>query len=333
MNAEAETIPRPSPLVRNLILGLPVGLIVTTVIAMFAYFRDEEQDRARSSRPASRQPVDRTELETHVQMLGGTIGERHAGRPDRMRVAANYIESTLGPANFGYKTERRTVTVDGVEVTNIVLELTGTSSARWGEIVVVGAHVDAVAGSAGAAANGSGVAAVMNLAQSFAGSSHERTLRFVFFGNGAVPWAGTASSGSVVYAADCAKRGEQVVAMVELGQLGVFPAKDLPAPLGAGEIVVSGDGAGGALAEDMVRWFQESSTLSCRKETAGGGVSDWKAFAGSGFAAVRIASGRELAAGEKDGPETVDYGRLTQAAQAVEGYLRGVVNPGASGAR
>jgi hypothetical protein len=172
----------------------------------------------------------------------------------------------------------------------------------------------------------------MNLAQSFAGSSHERTLRFVFFGNGAVPWAGTAASGSVVYAADCAKRGEQVVAMVELGQLGVFPAKDLPAPLGGGEIVVSGDGAGGALADDMVRWFQESSTLSCRKD-AGGGVSDWKAFAGAGYAAVRIASGRELGAGEKDGPETVDYGRLTQAAQAVEGYLRGVVNPGASGAK
>jgi riboflavin kinase/FMN adenylyltransferase len=82
---------------------------------------------------------------------------------------------------------------------------------------------------------GEPMAAVMNLAQSFAGSSHERTLRFVFFGNGAVPWAGTAASGSVVYATDCAKRGEQVVAMVELGQLGVFPAKDLAAPLGGGE--------------------------------------------------------------------------------------------------
>ncbi|CAN5854899.1 hypothetical protein BH11PLA1_BH11PLA1_12670 [soil metagenome] len=62
---------------------------------------------------------------------------------------------------------------------NIIFEIKGT---RWPlEVVLVGAHFDAVPAAAGADDNGSGVAALMEIARVLPAGSMERTVRFVLF--------------------------------------------------------------------------------------------------------------------------------------------------------
>jgi hypothetical protein len=341
MTTETLTPPRPPRLIRNLILGLPIGLILTSIVAMFLYFEIQERERARTSRPATRKPVDRSELASQVQMIGGTIGERHAGRPDKLKSAATWIEGTLGPANFGFKVGRQVFPAGGIEQHNIVLELTGTSEQRWGEVIVVGAHYDSAAGSPGANANGSGVAALMSLAQSFAGSAHARTVRFVFFADGAGPTAG----GAAFCAEESRRRGEQLVAMLELGSLGCYRTEaGTQRPLGTGPAVLpdKGDfvaaiasGSGSALADEAAAWFRENSTLTCTavrlSDAAAAPSGDWRAFAAAGFPAMLFSDtgpARSEAHGTAaDLPAAVDVDRLTQAVKAIEGYLTRLANP------
>lgn len=62
---------------------------------------------------------------------------------------------------------------------NIIVELTGRESPR--ELVVVGAHIDAVAGSPGADDNGSGVAALLEVARVLKDRPMKRSVRMIFF--------------------------------------------------------------------------------------------------------------------------------------------------------
>lgn len=62
---------------------------------------------------------------------------------------------------------------------NIVVEFKGTRSPK--EVLIVSGHFDAVPGSPGADDDGTGVAAVLELARVFKGRTHDKTLRLVFF--------------------------------------------------------------------------------------------------------------------------------------------------------
>lgn len=348
MNAEAA--PAPPRLIRNLILGLPIGLIITSIIAMVIYFQLEERDRAKSGRPVTRQPIDRAELASQVRMLGETIGERHAARPDRLRMAAKYIVSTLGSANFGFKPAIETFTSGDQEFSNLILELTGTSDARWGEVVVVGTHYDSPTGSPGANANATGVAAVMSLARAFAGSAHERTLRFVFFANGEAPAPGRVDpSGAAHYADGLRRRGESVVAMVELGSLGAWQTmpgsqRSLPGavpalPETADFLAFIASPSGTPLAQAAASWFRESSTLPCHAAEVPAGTAgprgDWLAFSSAGFPALHVSDTGILRnprhGTAEDRPDSIDEDRFAAAVKGLEGFLARLANPGPAG--
>ena len=159
------------------------------------------------------------ELRREVQRLAVDIGERNVrGCPRQLAQAADYIESQFKAA--GYEVKRQEYEVSNVKCDNLEAEITG--KVRPGEIVVVGAHYDTVLGTPGANDNTSGVAATLALARRFSHQKNDRTVRFVAFVNEEPPYFQTDQMGSRVYARQCRKRCDKIVAMLSLETLGWY---------------------------------------------------------------------------------------------------------------
>lgn len=333
-----------SRILRFLILGLPAGLIAGGVIAMALYFRETAASSLQEGHGFMRKDISRKDIESHVQVLARTIGPRHAGSPDRLKAAVKYIESTLGPANLGYLVNRDTFTAGGTDFHNIVLQILSTSPEHGHEIVLVGAHYDTALLSPGADSNASGVAACMSLAQTFARTAHARTLRFVFFANGAPPWRETENTGSLVYAKRCRERGETIAAMISLDSLGCYTLtpgsqrqpgpdrNDLPA---TGDfLAAAGPASSRELVDTFTRWFRAGTTLPCTGITGdvpGFHAGDHQSFAAQGYPAVMITDTGALRNPHHDLPgdtaEKLDYERLTMAVKGLEGLITRIANP------
>ncbi len=157
-------------------------------------------------------------IHVDVAMLAGTIGERNTGNPEALHQAESFIADRL--QRLGYSLKREQYDVSGIQVSNVIAELRGTSKAD--EIVLVGAHYDSAQGTPGANDNASGVAVLMELAEYFRGVQSERTVRFVFFVNEEPPYFGTELMGSRINAEGAKSRKENIVAMLCLECLGVY---------------------------------------------------------------------------------------------------------------
>jgi Zn-dependent M28 family amino/carboxypeptidase len=151
-------------------------------------------------------------------MLAGEIGERNVWRYQQLRQAAEYVETALRAC--GHSTFRQTFEVSRLPISNLEATLHGT--ARPDEIVVLGAHYDTVGGSPGANDNGTGVAALLELARRFAKRPQPRTIRFVAFVNEEPPFFQGPQMGSVVYAQAARARGDRVVGMMALETMGYY---------------------------------------------------------------------------------------------------------------
>lgn len=164
------------------------------------------------------------ELKSYVVHLADTIGERNLHHHEELCEAADYIENKF--KEFGYKPKRQTYKCVGLDCYNIDVEITGSKKPE--EIVIIGGHYDSVFGSPGANDNGSGTAAMMVLANHFRKAKPERTLRFVAWTNEEPPYfQKKGKMGSWVYAAKCAKEGQDIVAVLSLETLGYYTnAKD-----------------------------------------------------------------------------------------------------------
>ena len=155
-------------------------------------------------------------LREHVTVIASL--EHNVFRLPMLEQAAQYIENAFDKAGYAVAAQRF---VSGpAEVRNIEVEVKGGS--RASEIVIVGAHYDSVAGAVGANDNGSGVAAVLELARLLHGSQPARTLRFVAFVNEEPPFAHSDAMGSRQYARRSKSRGENVVAMLSLETIGYY---------------------------------------------------------------------------------------------------------------
>ncbi|HEY2370151.1 MAG TPA: M20/M25/M40 family metallo-hydrolase, partial [Polyangiaceae bacterium] len=151
-----------------------------------------------------------------VQGISGAIGERNLEHKEALARAKEYVETSLREA--GYDVHGEDYTVRGATATNVVATLAGTTN----EIVVVGAHYDTVPDSPGADDNTSGVAAMLELARSFAKDKPRKTLRFVAFANEEPPYFWSNSMGSLVYARACAARHDRIVAMLSLETIAYY---------------------------------------------------------------------------------------------------------------
>jgi Zn-dependent M28 family amino/carboxypeptidase len=165
-----------------------------------------------------RGPITPERLRTHIDYLAGTLGERSVRRPEALQAAADYIARSW--AEQGYEVVEQTYEAAGVPCRN--LEVTRRGRERPDEILLVGAHYDTVAGSPGANDNGSGVAALLEIARTFAVADPARSLRFVAFVNEEPPFFMTREQGSMVYAQGARARGDDIRLMVALETMGYY---------------------------------------------------------------------------------------------------------------
>jgi Zn-dependent M28 family amino/carboxypeptidase len=157
-------------------------------------------------------------LRAHIDMLGGTIGERNLWKYAELERAAEYIVESF--QTYGYRVSRQQYDVHRLRVSNVEAVLPGMAAAA--EIVVLGAHYDSVTGCPGANDNATGVAALLELARRFATHPRPRTVRFVAFVNEEPPFFQTGAMGSVVYANAAKQRGDRIVAMLSLEAMGYY---------------------------------------------------------------------------------------------------------------
>jgi Zn-dependent M28 family amino/carboxypeptidase len=153
-----------------------------------------------------------------VEVLAGKIGERSVWLPGALGAAANYIRTTWG--SLGFDVTAQGYEAKGVWSENLEVEIHG--GARADEIVIVGAHYDTAAGTPGADDNGSGVAAVLELARLLRDLRPSRTLRLVAFVNEEPPFFFFGNMGSKVYAKAARARGDEIRVMLSLEMLGFY---------------------------------------------------------------------------------------------------------------
>lgn len=155
-------------------------------------------------------------LSRHVGAIASR--EHNFMHPAALEEAARYIETVF--QELGYNVLAQRIPRDGKEVRNIEIELPGGAQAQ--EIVLIGAHYDSVVGAVGANDNGSGVAALIELARLLRASKPARTVRFVAFVDEEPPFYYGDQMGSRHYAQRSKTRGENIVAMFSLETIGYY---------------------------------------------------------------------------------------------------------------
>jgi hypothetical protein len=173
-------------------------------------------------------------LATHIAAV--------ASRPHNVRhyaeleKSARYIEQQL--VGLGYAPFAQVYRVDGRDVRNIAATIEPADTVPSPGSLVIGAHYDSVADVPGANDNGSGVAALIELARLLADLQGKASapIRLVFFVNEEPPYSHSPDMGSHRYAKLLAERGERVLGMISLETLGCFfdqpGTQKYPAPFG-----------------------------------------------------------------------------------------------------
>jgi Zn-dependent M28 family amino/carboxypeptidase len=281
-------------------------------------------------------PQDDTHVRRHVEMLAGTIGERNLWSYTALQRAAEYIEAELTAS--GLTSRRHTYEVSRVPVSNIDATLTGTTKAE--EVVVIGAHYDTITGCPGANDNGSGVAAVLELARRFGGRARARTLRFATFVNEEPPFFRTGQMGSVVYANAARVRRERIVGMLSLETMGYFSdepgSQQYPGPVGAlypdvGNFIgFVSNLASARLLMKARRAFKRRTALPLQSAAlpdaiAGVGWSDHWSFWQAGYPALMVTDTAPFRYPwyhtAEDTPEKLDYERLGRVVDGIEAVI------------
>ena len=157
-------------------------------------------------------------LHKHVTTLAHTIGPRTVWHPPSMERTVNYLASELGA--LGYTVKEQQFSAYDIKAVNLEVEIGGSSQPE--EIVVIGAHYDTVPNCPGANDNGSGVAALLELARLLALNKPERTIRLVAFANEEPPFYFSKDMGSRHYAQRSKNRQETIVAMLSLETIGYY---------------------------------------------------------------------------------------------------------------
>lgn len=267
------------------------------------------------------------QLRADVEMLAGQIGERSVRRPSGLHAAADQIDSVLRAA--GLAPVRQTFTVEDVVCDNIEAEVPGRD--RPGDVVIVGAHYDSVELTVGADDNGSGVAALLALARTFARAHPSATLRFVAFANEEPPHFQTSNMGSLVYAKRCRDRGEKIVAMLSLETIGFYsdekgsqtypPGLGLLYPSTGNFIAFVGDRSSQDLVRRAVGTFRRSTRFPSEGAALfpalpGVGWSDQWSFWQVGYPAIMVTDTAPFRYPHyhttADRPDELDYERMAR---------------------
>jgi hypothetical protein len=278
-------------------------------------------------------------LKRHI----ATIAERehNVAHYEELEKVARYIEATL--TSLGYAVGRQEFFADGKPVRNIDVMIEAAGQSADPEVIVVGAHYDSVFGSPGANDNGSGVAAVIELARllrDLDGVGAKR-IRLAFFVNEEPPYFMTEAMGSLHYGRALARHRERVVAMYSLETIGFYSSEPgsqvYPAPFSlifpdrGNFIAFVGMMGSRALLRETMRSFRSHTSFP----TIGGvaprfvpGIawSDHWAFAEQGFQAVMITDTALFRYPHyhrpSDTPDKVDTEKVARVVKGMERVIR-----------
>jgi Zn-dependent M28 family amino/carboxypeptidase len=283
----------------------------------------------------------RDRLATDVNVLGREIGERNVFHPRELEAAARYIEAQF--ALLGYETGKQEYVVDGQTVRNIDVNVPGT--ARADEIVVLGAHYDAVGGAPGANDNASGVAAVLEVARLLKGQPLARTIRYVAFVNEEPPFFKSDQMGSVVYARRCKERDEKIIAMLTPETIGYYSdakgSQHYPGLLGmfyprvGNFIAFVGESESADLVTRCVGSFRSHTKFPSEGGAAPGSIegvgwSDHWAFQRQGFPALMLTDTAPFRYPHyhtiQDTPDKCDYDRMARVVGGLARVVRELAN-------
>ncbi|OGI54550.1 MAG: aminopeptidase [Candidatus Muproteobacteria bacterium RIFCSPHIGHO2_12_FULL_60_33] len=276
--------------------------------------------------------VSEATLRAHVQALAGDIGERNVWRPHALRAAADYLRRQWEAQ--GYRVAAHEVTFERRRWANLEVSRPGRQAPD--EIVVIGAHYDSVFGSPGANDNGSGVAALLELARLFAARDTGRTVRFVAFVNEEPPFFRTSDMGSRQYARAARAKNEDIRAMLALETIGYYddapgsqrypPFFSLFFPDRGNFIGMVSNFGSRALLKRAVAAFRAASDFPIEHVATFGWVpgvdwSDHASFWSEGYPAIMITDTAlyryPYYHSARDTPDKVDYARLARATAAL----------------
>ena len=263
---------------------------------------------------------------------------------DELEKAARYIEREL--AALGYEPVPQTFEVNGRAVRNIEATIEPARPDANRGTIVLGAHYDSYGNAPGANDNGTGTAAVLELARLLADlrTQGETRIRFVLFVNEEPPYFQTADMGSYRYAQALAQRREPVIGMISLETLGCFSdqpgSQKYPPPLGLlypdkGDFIAFVAMTG---SRDLMRALIGSFRKHTKFPTVGGaapamipgiGWSDHWSFEEFRYPAVMITDTALFRYSHyhrpTDTPDKVDVERLARITHGVERMVRDMV--------
>ena len=277
----------------------------------------------------------------HVHEIAGQIGERNLDHPRALTAAADYIRSELQQS--GYVVGQQSYDVEGKKATNLEVELPGESLPD--QIVIIGAHYDSVAGSPGANDNGSGVAALIELARILKQSELVKTVRFVAFTNEEPPYFQTDKMGSVVYAKRCFEQRDKIVAMLSLETIGYYSdasgSQTYPFPMNmfypdkGNFIGFVGNTSSRRVVRKCVQAFRSNAKFPCEGVAAPGwvmgiGWSDQWSFWQKGYPAVMVTDTAPFRYPHyhtrSDTPDKLDYDRLARVVAGLAEVVKSVAS-------
>jgi hypothetical protein len=274
-------------------------------------------------------------LRGHVEAIARE--PHNVGHPEALERSARYIEKTL--QGFGYHVDSQPF--DEGRARNIEASLVPDD--RPGPSLVIGAHYDSAFTAPGANDNGSGVAALLELARMLVDLQSRTSfpIRLVFFANEEPPFFKTDRMGSLVYARRLIASGEQVRGMLSLETLGYYSdrpgSQHYPFPLGllypdTGNFVAFVGTVGSrGFVRKTVGNFRAVGRFPSVGGTAPGFVQgiDWSdhwAFEQVGVPALMITDTAPFRYphyhAREDTPDKLDYARLARVTAAIEKMLR-----------
>ena len=278
------------------------------------------------------------DLNAHVVAVASE--EHNAGHPEALERSARYIEATL--SGLGYAVSRQEFETEGVKVRNLEVRRAGPGAGN-ARLIVIGAHYDSAQGAVGADDNGSGVAALLELARLLKSVQPAAGLemRLVFYVNEELPWFATEKMGSLVHASGLAREGREVVAMLSLETIGWYSdaqgSQRYPFPFNllypsTGDFIgFVANPRSRSLLHRVIGSFRRHAAFPSEgavglESIAGVSWSDQWAYWKFGWPAVMVTDTAPFRYPHyhtlRDTPDKLDYERLARVVQGLEGVLR-----------
>lgn len=298
-------------------------------------------------------------LRADVTTLATRFAGRNIFRPWVLSACEAYLVQRLRESANGLAVGREAYVCRGVEVANLVVDVTG--SVRPDEVVVVGAHYDAVElrerVCPAANDNASGVAVTLMLLALVRGwkTPPERTLRFVLWPNEEPPFFWTEQMGSLVHADATARamrrareRGEvpeRIVGMITPETIAYrsreedsqgYPLQSLLAgnlPTRGDFVAMVGMTEAAGFVARCAALFRASCSVPCLSAALPGmiphvGASDHWSYWRHGWPALMVTDTAPYRYRwyhtPEDTPEKLDFAWSAEVTLGLEGVLRGV---------